>query len=162
MTQKTAAGLPVEEPIAHHLLREAKSLYGANPRSALLIAVAAVEVGLKTLIAELVPAASWLVEETPSPPISKIIGEYLEQLPCRIRIHDRVIAPPKPWRNQIADAVKARNALAHGGRFVLSLPELEKILSAVENVLYLLDYYTGHAWAWDLLDEDFRQALLSA
>lgn len=53
------------EPVAHELWREAWNLRHANPRSSLVIGVAAAEVGLKQLIAALVPDAASLVENIP-------------------------------------------------------------------------------------------------
>ncbi|MDI7278258.1 MAG: hypothetical protein QME94_19950, partial [Anaerolineae bacterium] len=64
-------------PLAHELLREAWSQRRDNPRSALVIAVAAAETGVKEFIANLVPQARWLATELPSPPLRKILKDYL-------------------------------------------------------------------------------------
>jgi hypothetical protein len=57
----------VEEPLAHELLREAKAALGGSPRGALLMAATALETGVKTHLSRLVPDASWLLSEMPSP-----------------------------------------------------------------------------------------------
>jgi hypothetical protein len=57
-----------EEPLGHELLREAVTVRDTAPRSALLIGVSALEVGVKELIGKLAPSAAWMAENLPSPP----------------------------------------------------------------------------------------------
>jgi hypothetical protein len=83
-----------QEPVAHQLLREALELRTSNPRSALAIGIAAVEIGVKDLIASLIPNARWLVMEAPSPPVWRILREYLPMLPVRGRFKDKTLKPP--------------------------------------------------------------------
>lgn len=59
----------VDAPLAHELWREAWHLRGTNPRSALLIGMAALEVGVKHYISAVLPDAQWLLEELPAPPV---------------------------------------------------------------------------------------------
>ena len=54
------------QPTAYDLLREADDVAGTNQRSGLLIAVAALETGIKSFIARRVPEAEWLAMEAPS------------------------------------------------------------------------------------------------
>jgi hypothetical protein len=77
-----------EEPVAHQLFREAWELRRSNPASALAIGMAAAEIGVKDLIASLVPYSRWLVKEMPSPSVVKILREYLPILPVRARFLD--------------------------------------------------------------------------
>jgi hypothetical protein len=83
-----------QEPVAHQLFREAWELRRSNPRSALAIGIAAAEIGVKDLIASLIPDTRWLVKETPSPPVVKILREYLPMLPVRGRLKDKTLKPP--------------------------------------------------------------------
>jgi hypothetical protein len=83
------------EPVALQLFREAWELKRSNPRSALAIGIAAAEIGVKDLIASLIPNALWLV--TPSP----------------------AGAPLPDWK------------------------ELDSILRAVNDVLWVCELYTG-------------------
>jgi hypothetical protein len=66
-----------EEPVAHQLFREAWALRDSNPASALVIGMAAAELGVKELIGALVPNAQWLAKEIPSPSLVKILREYI-------------------------------------------------------------------------------------
>jgi hypothetical protein len=78
-----------QEPVAHQLFREAWELRSSNPRSAIAIGIAAAEIGVKDLIAVVVPNAHWLVKETPSPPVVRILREYLPMLPVRGRFQQK-------------------------------------------------------------------------
>jgi hypothetical protein len=65
------------EPLAHELFHEAWNQRTDSPRSSLLIAVAAAEVGIKSLVSELVPNTKWLAFNAPTPPLTRMLKEYL-------------------------------------------------------------------------------------
>ena len=54
-----------------------------------------------------------------------------------------------------------RNATTHTGRQVIESDTLKEILSSVKDVLWLLDYYRGSAWALDFIRREIRSTLLS-
>ncbi len=56
-----------QQPLAHELFREAAEQQSENPRSCLILGVAAAEVGFKQLVGSLVPDAKWLADNAPSP-----------------------------------------------------------------------------------------------
>jgi len=137
------------EPQAHDLFREAWEQRRDFPRSALVLAAASLEVGVKRQVAHFVPAAQWLADNVPSPPVLRILTEYLPSLGA-----DRWIDIPEPVRETIRNLGDARNRLAHRGAGAPRPDALEKMLVAVRNVLYALDYQRGHDWAqafviWD-------------
>jgi hypothetical protein len=136
-------GQGLEEPLAHAMWREAWTQRGSNPRSALVIGVAAGEVGLKRCIAALAPVTQWLLEETQAPQISKMLKNYLPQLTDRAKS----IPVPRALRNQVDAMATARNHLVHRGEMERDWQQLESDLIAVKDVLYLLDYYQGQDWA---------------
>lgn len=144
------------EPLAHQLLREAWNLRHGNPRAALVVGVAAAEVGMKRLIAELVPEARWLVEEVPSPPLVHMARHYLKELPIRVEVASSE-RTPKHLRTILHAAVEARNTVVHRG----AAPELplRDTLAGIREFLYLLDFYAGEAWAADRLSPRTRAAL---
>lgn len=72
------------EPLGHELLNEARASRGDNDRSALVIAVTALEVRVKEFIIRRVPAAEWLVTKAPSPPIEAILCDYFAELGCPV------------------------------------------------------------------------------
>lgn len=144
------------EPLAHQLLREAWNLRHGNPRASLVIAVAAAEVGIKQLIAALVPDARWLVEELPSPPLVAMMKDYLKELPIRADV-----AParrsPKHLRKLLHGAVEARNQVVHRG--ATPAVSLRETLAGVREFLYLLDFYGGQPWAVSRLSPETRSEL---
>lgn len=144
------------EPVAHELWREAWNLRHPNPRSSLVIGVAAAEVGIKQLIAALVPRAKSLVENIPSPPLDTMIRKVLPDLPIRADVEPNRRAP-RHLRAAIVAAVEDRNRVVHLGATPRS--DLRETLLAIREFLYMLDMYSGHLWAEALLTEKTRSAL---
>jgi hypothetical protein len=62
-----------DEPLGHELYREALAHRHQNPRSSLIIAIAAAEVGFKECVGDLIPGARWLVDHVPSPPLVQMV-----------------------------------------------------------------------------------------
>ena len=148
--------LSQREPVAHELWREAWNLRHRNSRSSLVIGVAAAEVGLKQLIAALVPHAKSLVENIPSPPLDTMIRKVLPDLPIKADIEPARRAP-RHLRTAIIAAVEDRNRIVHLG--AMPRCDLREALLAIREFLYLLDMYSGHAWAATLLTEKTQSAL---
>jgi hypothetical protein len=88
------ANAGTEEPLGRQLFREAWAQKDSRPRSALVIGVAAAEVGFKKLVGSLVPQAQWLVDEIQTPALSKMLRQYLPTLPVRARFENKSIRPP--------------------------------------------------------------------
>jgi hypothetical protein len=147
------------EPVAHQLLREAIDVSTANPRSSLVICIAAIESGFKHLVADLVPDCAWLMENVPAPPLAKMLSDYMPTLPVRARIGGAAPSPPKYARRLVAVGVEARNKVAHTGVGTMSADDLGKLLDAAWDLLYLFDYYSGNEWALGKISEGFRRAL---
>src|SRR5262249_5975518 len=140
----------IEEPLAQELFQEAWGQRDANPRSALVMGIAAAETGVKHLISTLVPAAewpAWLVKNTQSPPLVDMLKEYLPKLPTRLKIKGKVLPPPKWLIKEIRNGVTLRNQIVHGRKIELKPDSLLEILKAIHDLLYLFDLYAGHEWA---------------
>lgn len=134
-----------DEPLAHGLLREAWEVRRTT-RSAWVIAIAALEVGAKRYIARRVPDAEWLVRELPAPPLFRLLGEYVHQLPSANTIVGKSRLPVSAVE-AIKLAVRRRDRLVHVGERDPTAEELEPLLRTVRDILYLLDYYDGATWA---------------
>lgn len=147
------------EPVAHELWREAWNLRHSNPRGSLVIGVAAAEVGLKQLIVTLAPEAKSLVENLPSPSLDVMMRKVLPQMPIRADVEPSRRAP-RHLRRAIIAAVEIRNRVVHLG--VIPQGDLREALLAIREFLYLLDTYSGHAWAEALLTEATQSALTKA
>lgn len=143
------------EPLAHALLREAWTQRSTSPQSAFLIGMTALEVGTKQHISACVPDAAWLVENVPSPPLLKLLTDYLPTLPPPEG--GKALDPfPDDLLKVLKKAVTKRNELAHAGASV-GRKQLRQTLRAVRNVLWTLDEACGFAWASDYvtpLDQD--------
>ncbi len=136
-----------EEPLGHQLFREAWNQKESNPRSALVIGVAAAEVGLKKLIGTLVPPAQWLVDEIQTPSLSKMLRGFLPTLPVKVRLKGKSLRPPNKLLHKLDKAVERRNDLVHAGKAPPNRDELEDMLLAVYDLLCICDMYVGHGWA---------------
>lgn len=130
-------------------------------RTAIVLAVNAVEVGLKQFIASVVPESEWFVMNAQSPPIAKILTNYLPSLPGVVKEH----LPTKETRTILHKAVERRNKMIHVGIDIASpnpVPDREestKVIGAASDLLWLLDYYSRHKWALDRIGWEERQSL---
>lgn len=132
----------VTEPFCHQLFREAWEQRHTNRRSALLLGIASAEVGFKEFVAVVVPSAEWLVENIPSPPLVKMLEEYLPILSRSAGAG----SPPIPSRDVLGllrDGVQLRNKVAHYSSREIDSKKLLDILYAVLDVLILLDHHRG-------------------
>ena len=136
------------EPLAHELLREAKLASNENPRSALLMAYSALEVGIKQHIGKMVPDAAWLAENAPTPPLDKIFRDYLPKLHVESAVFAELNGS-NGLAKEIGEFTKARNALAHRGEN--GSPPVHEYIELVSDVLYFIDALEGRAWARDHL-----------
>jgi hypothetical protein len=149
----------IAESLGHDLFREAWALRKSNPRSALVIGVASLEVGFKNFVAELVPDAEWLVEKVPTPPLVAMLKNYLPKLPVKCTFDGNALPPPKKLLNSIGKAVEERNHVAHTSSAALEPEALKEWLLAIRDVLWLLDYYRGFQWASTHVREETKKKM---
>jgi hypothetical protein len=150
------SNLEISEPLAHELLREAVQLYRSAPRSSLIMISTAIEIGVKDHISRLQPITSWLLEKMPSPPIHKVLRDYLSL------IHDGHPAIKdwnalKPLWKTCQKIAEDRNVLAHAG-INPNNETLIAYMSTAHDVLYILDVLDGHIWARDFVGKEIRDS----
>jgi len=143
-------------PFARELLREAWSEENKNPRSALVIGIAALETGIKDLIIALIPETEWLIRNLPSPPVHRILGDYLPLLRAK---HQRVLCPSPEMVKEVQKWIGIRNELSHGKAADINVDELTKFLLLVSDLLYAVDYARGFDWALELIQPETRKSL---
>ena len=141
------AGL--EEPIYRELHREAVNLAETTPRGALVLAVAAVEIAIKTTINELDPTSKSELENENAPPALTLLRDRLPTLTARNTLCGVVLPPPSRLLTTFQKAVHARNELVHRGTEPLSRDSLIEKMNAIRDILLLLDYYQGQDWAYE-------------
>jgi len=152
----------IPEPVGHELLQEAWELRRTATRSALVIGLAAAETGFKQFSSAQIPTASWLIENVPSPPLTKMLQNFLPQIPTKLSIYGRVLAPPDEMIKIINKGVTIRNEIVHGKKATVSSETVEEILNAIRDLLYLLDYYDGHLWAWAHINPIHLNSLIAS
>lgn len=135
------------EPIYHSLFREAWGQRHPNPRSAIIMAISAVEVSVKHFIEKMVPDATWLVTRLQSPPVFLIFKEYLPKLRIDNKINGVTILPTERVINDLKKWVTIRNEITHLGKKTISGEELKEMLLTVKDILYIIDFNCGHRWA---------------
>jgi hypothetical protein len=148
-----------DEPIAHQLFREALENRFPNPRSALILAVTAIETGVKNCISGLVPNATWLVENAPTPPVVHMLREFLPELSKTLDRDNPMLQVPTAMLDVVKDAVTMRNRLVHTGRQDIDDAKLRSILYTTKDILWILDYWRGRQWALANLSPETRQLL---
>jgi hypothetical protein len=140
--------LGCEEPLGRQLFREAWQQIEINPRGALVIGVAAAEVGLKGLISTLLPGAEWLVQELQAPPVRKILRDFLPTLPVRARwVDGSEIKLPSKLISEVVKAFELRNKVVHVGALPPNRQELATTLQAISDLLWICDVLLGEHWA---------------
>jgi hypothetical protein len=140
--------LGFEEPLGRQLFREAWRQIGVNPRGALVIGIAAAEVGLKRLIGTLIPGAEWLVQELQAPSVRKILRDFLPTLPVRARwVDGSEIKLPSKLIRKIEEAVKLRDKIVHVGALPPSGQKLATMLRSISDLLWICDVLLGEHWA---------------
>jgi hypothetical protein len=147
----------VAEPLARQILLEAIELSDDNPRAALVLAVAAAEVGVKQFAAEESPRESeaWLIAKIASPPLRRLLKDYLPFFTDKATQDGSAV--PKHLRRALDDAVEARNDVVHQGGTGYSVGLLGPVLVAVNDLLYLLDWFAGNDWAFGYLQQETQQ-----
>jgi hypothetical protein len=145
----TLLGKGVDEPFAYDLYREAWSQRDSNPRSALVVAVSAAEVGVKEFIKERLTDrnADWLLDAIQTPPLERMIPEYLPRLIVGQKPPGFTQPIPDAVYKGVIEAVRKRNTVVHRKSSGIRHDELTRMLLAIGDLLWLLDYYSGHDWA---------------
>jgi hypothetical protein len=151
--------MKLKEPLGREIWHVARK--EADPRTAVILAVTAVEVEVKRLISEFVPDSEWLVANLPSPPAFRLIKTYL---PMIINIPTNQI-PPKNLIKSLQAGIELRNTFVHGGlqgwgaTSDLSPDQVEEVMTTSSDLLWLFDLYRGHSWAVSYLSEETRRTV---
>ena len=140
------------------LFREAEELFFSHTASALVIGIAALEIRVKALIGDLVPGAASLAENVQSPPLEKLIGEYLPKLPARAPAHGELSFPAATLA-MVKKGVLLRKSDPHIAVTLVSIHTRSPTSSTVRDLLWLCDYLAGHEWALGYVSNALRREL---
>jgi hypothetical protein len=141
-----------EEPLGHQLLREAWNESASHPRSALVIGVAAAEVGLRKLIGTLSPDKSRPAK------FSTMLRKSLPLLRVKGKLKGKKIIPPAHLIERLQSAARCRNKAVHEGEAPPGRKDLEEMLRAVSDFLWICDLYAGDIWAAEYISLETHAA----
>lgn len=147
------------EPVYRELLREANQLEDSSRRSSLILAVAAAEIAIKTLIQEVKPDHYGVDLQTEAGPPATTMYSDIPKLPLRIMIAGKVLAVPARLLSELQKAVSARNGLAYVGAEPLDRDSLIAKMNAIRDLILIVDYYRGFAWTLDQLTQETKDNL---
>jgi hypothetical protein len=146
-------------PLGYELFLEAWSQRLQNPRSSVIVGIAAVETAFKLCISNFVPDAKWLIENSASPDLVKMLSEYLPDLPTVNKVSRKIFERNSHLHSTLTKGVQMRNQLVHGRPTSLTHDNVEEILIAVCDVLWIIDYCSGYNWALKHISQETKQLL---
>jgi hypothetical protein len=76
-----------------------------------------------------------------------MLKDYLPKLPVRSKLWKHHPLIPAKMIRVITEGMKARNKLAHSGKFLPNEDELQSLLFTINDLLLLFDVYSGETWA---------------
>lgn len=74
----------------------------------------------------------------------------------RAHFKGKVLRLPKRLLKKLAEAVELRNRVVHAGESPPGEEELEGILAAAEDIVWICDLYAGHLWAGEHVSQETR------
>jgi hypothetical protein len=147
----------LDEPVGHVLLREAWANRAENPRSSIVLAVAAAEVGFKQFASKVLPDSAWILESVQSPPLVKMLKDLFPWSRLNVRINGQNVTPPDSVTTTLEKAVHLRNDIVHGRAGNVNGKTATSVWVAVRDLLYFLDFAQGHQWALYHLSGEARK-----
>ena len=147
----------INEPIHHSLFREALALETSNPRASFIIAISSIEIAVKGLIAKIVPESEWLLENIPSPPVFKMIKDYLPRLQSKGTIDGVPFRIPKSMLKDLQKWVEIRNNVIHKGSETIMGDDLSFMLLCVRDMLNIIDFNCGYVWTLKFIRKETIQ-----
>ncbi|ENV38676.1 hypothetical protein F959_00368 [Acinetobacter venetianus RAG-1 = CIP 110063] len=149
-------------PLGHELLREAKNTLETSPKSALMLLTSGLEVAVKQHIGKIAPQTDWILHNLPSPPIHKILKDYI------VILHNSQLEVEQ-WKSladlfkKVQKLIEVRNEIAHKGKLKdgekLTKTDIEQYFPIVTNVLYILDVLAGEEWAKNHISNKYLKLL---
>jgi len=134
----------VDEPLQRQLFREAWSLREQYPKAALVIGVAAAEIGFRRLVGPIKGTQG----------ILKLLAKYWPGPSSGHKINGREINPAPSILAMLKTGIHKRDAVVHQGASAPEQDELRDILWNISQLLWIWDLYAGHMWAIEHLSSN--------
>lgn len=127
----------VDEPFERQLFREAWNLRTGFPKAALVIGVAAAEIGFRRVVGPIGGSKG----------IFTLLSKYWPH-PSAIPIVQRIqIKASAAVLSTLKKGIHKRDAVVHEGAAAPDRDELRDILWNISQLLYIWDFHSGHEWA---------------
>ena len=143
-------------PIYPRIYFEAVKNIRENNHTAVVLAVEAIEVAVKTCIVHFDDKAKWLIENVPSPPLEKILKEYVKSLIPK----NAPEIPKELISHSLHNAIMARNKIVHSGNCAIDTEQTHSLVHDIGKILAYIDYYIGCDWARYFFDRPFNHWFL--
>jgi hypothetical protein len=137
----------LSEPLSHEMLREAAEIANRAPRSALLLAIAALETGVKSYISFIVPHSEIVLSSVQSPPIEKLINEVIPKLHKALNIQADFFPLEKYEADMVKIMISIRNRIVHGAEDAKRWIDIASFIGLIRRILYQFDALRGELWA---------------
>lgn len=150
-----SATLASDKPLHRNLIQNADALVEKDPRSAIMLAATALEVGLKNLLFNKYPILEGFYKDTQLPAIPKLLSYTLLD-----KSHPPVISQPSiistyipgfhielATVKKLENFFRERNQCVHQGKLDINWEKLYDYIEIIEDVLYYIDYHNGYTWA---------------
>lgn len=151
-----------DEPLGFELLLEAKELESSNPRLSIILSIVALETGIKDFIYSKEPATKWLLENLQSPPILKIIKEYIPIYYKNRLKKGETFLLPKEYTQTLKKSVTIRNQIVHGASPNFSDYTVCCLLEITKSLLLFFEFLKGNNWVLTHIrvnDNEFAELL---
>jgi hypothetical protein len=154
--KESSGGL--DEPLGHELLREAWVNRGQNPRSSLVLAIAAAEVGFKQFASKTSSDGGWVLSKNF---LSAHLLKMLTKFPwpaLKLQVNGKVPAIPDSITSKLEEGVRLRNLIVHEGVEKLEGETVNSVLTSVRDLLYFLDALrTRQSWPINYMTQEARK-----
>jgi hypothetical protein len=129
------------ESLEGQLVREAWNLRDQYPKAALVIGAAGAEIGFRRLVGKIGGRKF----------ITSLLKTYWPH-PGRIpATQGKQLKPSKVLLDSLLVGIHARNDVVHNGADAPDQDQLREILTNIGQLLWIWDFYAGHAWALEHL-----------
>jgi hypothetical protein len=136
------------EPVAHAVFREAWNQRVSNPRSAIVLGVAALEVGFGHFVSRKEPNAPNVKRKRGSTPVAACLRTILHRYHVTVTRADgqKLVLSPAFLRT-LDELAQVRNDIVHDGKSAPPSDQVDEMLRSVVQALWLFDRLTGDEWA---------------
>jgi len=157
--KESSGGL--DEPLGHELLREAWANREQSPRSSLVLAIAAAEVGFKQFASRTSSDGGWVLSNNL---LSAHLLKMLTKFPwpaLKLQINGKEPTIPGSIASNLEEGVRLRNLIVHEGIAEMEGKRVNSVLILVGDLLYFLDALRTHqSWPLNHMSHEAKKDFL--